>query len=385
LSVGLKRMYLAHLELRDFRNYRQMALSLPAGVVVLHGPNGAGKTNLLEAVAVAATGDSPRARTTGELVRNGGDYGFVRADFSESERNARIEMGLAKTGQRRIKIEGVVRRRADLIGVAPVVLFWVEDMETVRGEPSGRRRLVDRELSAVRRPYYEHLSRYRRALEQRNRLLKSVREGRAPAASLDPWDRAAARHGARVMLERSEFISSLAPEAERAQETLTAGKRRLGVEYRPSVAMPSGQSEGGDGKEMAARVEEIAGNLTRSLIEQRSGDIRYGTTVCGPHRDDIELTLDGQPIRVFGSQGEQRSCALAMRLGLAAVVRRLTGQAPLLLLDDVLSELDERHRRGVFEACAAEQAIVTCCDLEDVPAKVRQTGAVLGIHEGNVV
>jgi DNA replication and repair protein RecF len=378
-------MYLARLELRDFRNYQQMALSLPAGVVVLHGPNGAGKTNLLEAVAVVATGDSPRARTTGELVRGGGEHGFVRADFSGSERCARIEMGLAKTGQRRIKIEGVVRRRADLIGVAPVVLFWVEDIETVRGEPSGRRKLVDRELSAVRRPYYEHLSRYRRALEQRNRLLKSVREGKAPAASLDPWDRAAARHGARVMLERSEFISSLAPEAERAHETLTAGKRRLGVEYRPSVAMSPGQSEGGDGKEMAARVEDIAGNLTKALTEQRSGDIRYGTTVCGPHRDDVELTLDGQPIRVFGSQGEQRSCALAIKLGLAAVVRELTGQAPLLLLDDVLSELDERHRRGVFESCASEQVIVTCCDLEDIPAEVRQTGAVLGIHEGNVV
>ena len=378
-------MYLARLELRDFRNYQQMALSLPAGVVVLHGPNGAGKTNLLEAVAVAATGDSPRARTTGELVRAGGEYGFVRADFSGSERNARIEMGLAKTGQRRIKIEGVVRRRADLIGVAPVVLFWVEDIETVRGEPSGRRKLVDRELSAVRRPYYEHLSRYRRALEQRNRLLKSVREGRAPAASLDPWDRAAARHGARVVLERSAFISALAPEAERSHETLTAGKRRLGVEYRPSVAMPAGQSDGSDEKETAARVEEITGNLTKVLTEQRSGDIRYGTTVCGPHRDDVELTLDGQPIRVFGSQGEQRSCALAIRLGLAAVVRKLTGQAPVLLLDDVLSELDERHRRGVFEGCASEQVIVTCCDREDIPAEVRQTGAVLGIHEGNVV
>ncbi len=378
-------MYLTHLELRDFRNYRQMALSLPAGVVVLHGPNGAGKTNLLEAVAVAATGDSPRARTTGELVREGSEYGFVGAGFSGSERNARIEMGLAKTGHRRIKIEGVVRRRADLIGVAPVVLFWVEDIETVRGEPSGRRRLVDRELSAVRRPYYEHLSRYRRVLEQRNRLLKSVREGRAPEASLDPWDRAAARHGARVMLERSEFISSLALEAERAHEELTARKKRLRVEYRPSVAMPAAQSDGSDGKETAAQVEEIAGNLTRALIEQRSGDIRYGTTVCGPHRDDVELTLDGRPIRVFGSQGEQRSSALAIRLGLAAVVRKLTGQAPLLLLDDVLSELDERHRRGVFEGCAAEQVIVTCCDLEDIPAEVRQTGTVLRIHEGSVV
>jgi len=378
-------MYLARLEMRDFRNYRHLVLSLPAGVVVLHGPNGAGKTNLLEAIGVAATGESPRARTTEELVRSGGEYAFVRGDFVGSEGSARIEMGLATTGQRRIKIAGVVRRRVDLIGVAPVVLFWVEDIEMVRGEPSGRRRLLDRELSAVRRPYYDHLTRYRRAVEQRNRLLKSVREGRASAESLDPWDRAAARHGARVMLERSEFISSLAPEAERSHEVLAAGGRRLGVEYRPSVAMPDAQSVGADGKERAARVEEIVGNLTKALTEQRSVDIQYGTTVCGPHRDEVELTLDGRPIRVFGSQGEQRSCALAIRLGLAAVVRRMTGQAPLLLLDDVLSELDERHRRGVFEGCASEQVIVTCCDLEDIPAEVRRAGAVLEIQEGNVV
>ena len=378
-------MYLARLEMRDFRNYRHLVLSLPAGVVVLHGPNGAGKTNLLEAIGVAATGESPRARTSEELVRSGGEYAFVRGDFVGSEGSARIEMGLATTGQRRIKIAGVVRRRVDLIGVAPVVLFWVEDIEMVRGEPSGRRRLLDRELSAVRRPYYDHLTRYRRAVEQRNRLLKSVREGRASAESLDPWDRAAARHGARVMLERSEFISSLAPEAERSHEVLAAGGRRLGVEYRPSVAMPDAQSVGADGKERAARVEEIVGNLTKALTEQRSVDIQYGTTVCGPHRDEVELTLDGRPIRVFGSQGEQRSCALAIRLGLAAVVRRMTGQAPLLLLDDVLSELDERHRRGVFEGCASEQVIVTCCDLEDIPAEVRRAGAVLEIQEGNVV
>ena len=187
------------------------------------------------------------------------------------------------------------------------------------------------------------------------------------------------------MLERSEFVSALAPEAERAHETLAEGKRHLGVEYRPSVAMPDAQSGGSDGKETAALVEQVAGNLTKVLTEQRSGDIRYGTTVCGPHRDDIELTLDGQPIRVFGSQGEQRSCALALRFGLAAVVGKLTGRAPLLLLDDVLSELDEPHRRGVFEGCASEQVIVTCCDLEDIPPEVRQAGGVLEIREGSVV
>ena len=226
-------MQLDHVDLIDFRNYERLSLDLPVGVVVVHGPNGAGKTSLLEAVCVAASGDSPRARTTEEMVRSGAEHAFVRGEFITGSRKTRLEIGLARAGQRQIKIEGVVRRRDDLIGLAPVVLFWAEDIEMVRGEPAGRRRLIDRELSLISSPYWHHLSRYRRALEQRNKLLKFIREGREREDALAPWDRALARHGARIIVERSAFIAALAPRVLAAHDVLTGAQQTLAISYCP--------------------------------------------------------------------------------------------------------------------------------------------------------
>jgi DNA replication and repair protein RecF len=378
-------MHLSRLELRELRNYRRLALELPAGVVVLHGPNGAGKTNILEAVCVAGAGDSPRARTIDELVRHGSQYGFIRAEFAKDERRRRVEVGLATTGRRQIRIDGVARRRADLIGVAPVLLFCSTDIEVLRGEPSGRRRLIDRELSSMRRPYYDHLTRYRRAIEQRNKLLKGLRDRRSTEEALAPWENAASRHGAHVMLHRSEFISLLGPEAERAHAAVTEGRRQLHITYSPSVAIPSGQSSGPGGKDDARLVEDLTRSLAAALKERRNLDRQYGATTVGPHRDDIELTLDGNAVRKFASQGEQRSCAVAVRMGLAAVVNAATGESPVLLLDDVLSELDERHRRGVFAASEAEQVIVTCCDERDIPTEVLADSCMFAVEAGEVI
>jgi DNA replication and repair protein RecF len=378
-------MHLSRLELREFRNYERLALELPAGVVAVHGPNGAGKTNLLEGICVAAAGDSPRSRTTDELVRHRSQYGFVRADFVTAERGTRVEIGLAESGRRQIKIDGVLRRRADLIGVAPIVLFSASDIELLRGEPSGRRRLLDRELSSIRGSYYYHVVRYRRAIEQRNKVLKDLRERRTTEAALAPWDSAASRHGARLMLDRSDFTAALAPEAERAHTVVTGGRRSLTLAYRPSVAIPTGQSAPADEKEAAGWVEQVTESLAAALKERRRVDMQLGTTTAGPHRDDIEVALDGQSVRAYASQGEQRSCAVALRMGLTAVVRAMTGEAPLLLLDDVLSELDERHRRGVFAACDAEQVMVTCCDQQDIPPDVLAGATVLAVEDGRVI
>jgi len=187
------------------------------------------------------------------------------------------------------------------------------------------------------------------------------------------------------MVARQEFIAALAPEVVRAHGTVTGAEAPLAVEYRPSIAVPSEQSASGAGKGRAEIVEEICEVLTRALEERRAADVSCGATGWGPHRDDLELLLGGQPVRVYGSQGEQRSSAVGVRLGLAAVMRQMTGERPLLLLDDVLSELDARHRAGVFAACeGSEQVIITCCDEEDIPAEVRARATVLAIRQGQV-
>ncbi len=386
-------MQLAGIEVRDFRNYERLSLEVPAGVVVLHGPNGAGKTSLLEAICVAASGESPRARTTDELVRSGKEHAFVRGDFRKrdlnfarpEERAVRVEIGLARTGQRQLKIDGVLRKRDDLIGLAPVVLFWAEDIDVVRGEPAERRRLVDRDLSLISKNYAFHLSRYRRALVQRNRLLKSIRDGIERSDALEPWDRALARHGGEVIVERGAFLWALAPAVSVAYDVLTGAQGPLAVEYTPCVALPDEQRALAEGKERARLAEEVGERLLRMLADQWRVDITAGVTTCGPHREDILLLLAERPIRAFGSQGEQRSCAVAIRMGMASVARTMTDEPPLVLLDDVLSELDSRHRHGVFEACGeSDQVIITCCDYEDIPADVRAAAASFEVVAGTV-
>ena len=294
-----------------------------------------------------------------------------------------METGLARNGTRQIKVNGVVRRRADLIGLAPVVYFSADDLSVIKGEPSARRRLIDRELSAISRTYYFHWQRYQRAIEQRNRLLKDLRARRRGADGLEPWDRSAARYGARVMLEREGFIHLLARESERAHALLTGGARRLSVEYLPTVGLPNEQ-EGGDWeKGRDAFAEELARRLMAALRARRERDIAQGVTGCGPHRDDLGLRLGEQALREFGSQGEQRACAVSIRIGLASAVERITGARPVVLLDDVLSELDARYREGVFAASQeASQVIVTSCDLADIPPAVRGESQIFEVLDG---
>ncbi len=385
-------MYVRQIELKGFRNYREAELQLAGGVVVVHGANGAGKSNLLEAIGLAAVGEPFRARDTEELVRQGEDYGLVRARFGVKDREVMVEVGLARRGApgrarsgRRFKIGGVERRRAELIGLAPVVYFSADDIGMVRGEPGGRRRMMDLALAAVSRPYYQHLTRYRRGLEQRNRLLKEIRDGRERAETLVGWDRALARYGARLMVERAAFAAGLAGPAGRAHEVISGGGREFMVEYRPSVELPSEQTPGDVEKNRTDGVEEVADALVEAWRRRREAEIGAGTTLVGPHRDDLGLLLGGKEVRGFASQGEQRSCALALRVGLAERMKEMTGEMPALLLDDVLSELDEGRRAGVFAAAGgAEQVVITCCDVRDVPGEILGRAQVVEIVEGVV-
>ena len=338
-------MYLRHLELRDFRNYGHVSVEFGQGHVVLHGPNGVGKTNLLEAICVAASGTSPRARSTEELVHWGCEYGFVGGGFVGADNGAQLEVGLARSGQRQIKINGAVKRRADLIGVAPVVYFWADDIGVVKGEASVRRRLVDTELSAVSRSYYFQLTRYRRAIEQRNRVLKELRARRGRQDALGPWDRAAARYGAGLIVARSEFLALLGPEVSQAHSTLTGGGQSFVMEYRPSVEPPNEQTGEAGGKDRPGLVEELAKALAEMFGRERAADIAQGATGRGPHREDVEL-----------------------------------------LLDDVLSELDARHRAGVFAACGqVDQVIITCCDAADIPAEAGEWAQSYEVRDGRLV
>jgi DNA replication and repair protein RecF len=395
-------MRLVRLQLQDFRSYRQLDLSLDDPWVLLVGANAQGKTNLLEAVTVACAGYSPRAASDADMVRWGQDRARVSAWVATEARGTlELQVTLAAVGRRQVEINGAARRQADLVGTVGVVPFSVDDLDVVKGDPAARRRFLDLELGALNRAYYWNLARYRRALEQRNRLLKEIR-GRARApGELDAWSEQLTRSAAVLVEKRAGFLRALAAHGSRAYRSLTGGDDALELRYAPALDDPgatrSDDRRGGSlGLGVWSRIESagqdpvelrrlVAERLQRALAQGRAQEIERGMTLCGPHRDDFGIIGGGVDLHRFGSQGEQRSAAVALRLGLLQVVAESVGEPPLLLLDDVLSELDHERRAGLFEALgAAGQTIITASDVDVIPDGVRAAARMLKVVRGTV-
>ena len=374
--VGLA-MRLTRLRLVDFRNYPAADLEFPGGRVVVWGSNAQGKTNLLEAVVLVCQGRALRASGEAQLVRWGSEFAAVRAEVATRQRGeVRLEARIAE-GKRQIFINGVKRRPADLIGVAPVVCFTVDDVEIVKGEPGERRRFLNLEIGSVSRSYYFGLLRYNRALEQRNRLLKDIREGRAQQDQLGAWDDPLAQAGGQIVAKRAKFLAELAPLWGEAYHQIGGAAPSLALIYLPALDGESGAQEPAVTAEHAQRL------LLEALQRARQEDLARNLTTVGPHRDDVELMLEGRSLRVFGSQGEQRTAAIALRLALANWIAAKRDEPPLLLLDDVLSELDAERRAGLLQAVApGEQTIITCADLAAVPAAARQEATLIRVSGG---
>ena len=370
-------MYVTDLRLRDFRNYIDLQQPLRPGLNLIVGDNAQGKTNLLEAICVAAIGSSPRTSNDSQLIRWGQPGAAVKMRAERRAREpAELEVQVRRGEGRSIKINGVARRASDLIGVANVVIFTVSDLEIVKGEPAARRKFLDRELGGLSRSYCWHLGRYRRALEQRNEALRQVRETPARAGVLASWDEQIARYGAPLIDKRRRFIealNSLAPAHYAAQ---AGGGGQFMIRYHPALepGVPAPQ-----------HAAETMAAMARSLAAWREEEIRRGVTLVGPHRDDLSLWVGEVDLRLYGSQGEQRTVAIALRLGQRDLVELTIGEPPILLLDDVLSELDQRHRAGLLEAVSrSDQTIMTGTDLSAVGAEARAGAFILRVAGGLV-
>ncbi len=353
------------LELRNYRNYARLNLEPATGLNVLLGPNGQGKTNLLESVALLALSSSPRARRESELVGPLGPEARVgalvegRGRLAEIRIWVRIEAGVTR---RRIEVDGLPRRAVDLPGLFRVTLFWPEDLNLIKAGPEHRRRLLNQLLVQVRPGYARALARYGRVLEQRNSLLKRVANGEQPADALDVWDLQLARTGVELVAGRREVMQALAPEAARFHSQISGGEA-LEVAY-------EGPPE----------------ELLQALHQSRSDDLRRGATGVGPHRDDLSVRLDGADARSFASQGQQRTTVISLKLAEAAVVTALTGERPVLLLDDVLSELDATRRSALLEHLADPgQVIVTSVEADPFPARVIGRSRVWQVRQGRLL
>jgi DNA replication and repair protein RecF len=333
---------LAELRLRDFRNYARLDLSFDPGMTVLLGANAQGKTNLLEAVYTAALGRSPRASADMEVVRFGQDRAYVRAEVHDPRVDV-LEVAVDRsTGEKRLKVNGVVVRRGQLLGRMAVVLAGPLDGDVIRGAPGARRRVLDAALSQASPSYYFTLTRYLRVIRQRNRLLG---EG-AGGAALGPWDEQLVALGATLIERRRVFVHALAARATSRHARIAAGEEILDVSY---VCTADVLEETGDDR--AA--------LALALARRRPEELRRGASLVGPHRDDLRITVNGIDVRTFGSRGQQHTAALSLRLGETELLRDELGTWPVLLLDDVLADLDPVRQAQLLRDVAGPQVLLT--------------------------
>lgn len=356
-------MRLIRASLLDFRNIPEVRLSFSEGVNVLLGDNGQGKTNVLEALNYPALARSFRGARDEELIRFDADACHVSLEVLDDDgAEGAIEVGLDRSGRRVVRLDGEeVRRRVDLVGRLATVVFDPQTVELVRGGPEGRRRWLDQAISGVDPEYLRHLQAVTRALRQKSRLLRDVRRGFVrPGEVLDDlrtWNQELAAHTVPVIRGRVSWLSRTAAAADRAYDVLTDRKSGLELLYRQGVEAPD---SGGSMDDFAA---EILGVLDYIMQDE----IRRGRCLAGPQADDVEIRLGGVNLRTFGSRGETRSAAVALKLAQADVVHDLRGVRPILFFDDIFSELDRDRSRRLQERTAADhQVFIATARAEDV-------------------
>ncbi|HUG55678.1 MAG TPA: DNA replication and repair protein RecF [Candidatus Limnocylindrales bacterium] len=365
------------LTLEDFRGYERAEVALPPGTVAFVGPNGSGKTNLLEAIHLLARGDSPRARDDREMVRWGRPMARVAAEVERAEDRRRVETLLfspepgERRRPRRYLLDGSGKRAEDAIGEIAVVAFFPEDVDLLGAPPSTRRRYVDGTIGQVDRRHRADTRAFARVLEQRNALLRALRdEGRPAPAELAFWDAELCRLGAAVSLARERYVDEIRAGFERAT-ALFAAEQPLEIAYLT-------QAEG-------ETAEERAAAYARLLEAKRERELWQGTSLVGPQREDLAVTGDGRPLPSFASRGEQRSAVLALKLAEAEWLHDRRGEHPVFLLDDVLSELDADRRETLTSALPeGGQALLTAAVRASLTPGIVEGATVIPVAGGTV-
>jgi len=407
-------MYLTHLALTHFRNYRRLELDFSRRVTLLQGRNAQGKTNLLEAIYFLATSKSSHTRTEQEVV--GWDAasepipycqitGTVQAGDRQTELDIIFTPWEGGEGFRKqVRINGVNKRSMDLLGRLRAVLFLPEDIVLVAGGPGERRHYLDIALCQMDPVYCQHLSRYQKVLTQRNSLLKNLREagarpgGERTESQLPFWDEKVAFHGGAVIARRQRFIRQLEQIAQERHAELTEGMERLHLRYLPSfnpghladeifARLTAQQLDMDDEAPPEPLLDEAAvrASFLAKLHSRRSREMAAGVTLYGPHRDDLRFLVNGHDLRTYGSRGQQRTAALSLKLAEVQAMHDETGEAPLLLLDDVMSELDAHRRATLLTALAGvNQAILTTTDWADFSPDFRAQAQLLTVDEGGI-
>lgn len=390
-------MFLSHLSLLNYRSYQRLELELSPGRSLFAGDNAQGKTNLLEAAYLLSTLKSPRTDSDAELVSwaTGGGEAPACKVAGRVERRAGplgVEVQLIGRGpapaagdvpqpipyaSRRVRVNGAPRRSIDAVGLLNAVLFSTQDIDLVTGSPSQRRRYMDLTLAQMDPLYRRHLSEYSKVTTQRNALLRRIQERASREDELEFWDARLVEHGAQIVAGRARLVAEVSEHARREHEDLSGGRERLDIVYEPRIP---GAGPDGVGEPAAA-----AGALQAALPPMRAREIGAGMTLVGPHRDDVGMTIGGTSAAAFGSRAQLRTAALALRLAEASVLRATTGETPVLLLDDILSEMDTGRRATVLARLSGGgQVLITTAEPEVFPPSFLQGTAQYRVRLGEV-
>ena len=365
-------MYLQQLHLQDFRNYRQQEVIFAAPKTILVGDNAQGKSNLLEAVEVLTSLTSHRASRDRELIYRGQEQAWIRAKVRrwdvERELGIRLQEGVGKS----VHVNGqTLSRHLDFLGQLNAVLFSSWDLEIVRGGPEHRRNWLDQVLRQLEPLYSQIREDYARTLRQRNALLKS---GSRDPALLQVWNEALIKTGIRVMRRRQRLLERLCPLAQTWHGQISGGQETLTLTYQPQVPCPP-----------TPESEAWVMAFTEQLHRLAAAEYQRGTSLVGPHRDEVDLSLNGIPARIYGSQGQQRTLVLALKLAELHLIEEVIGEPPLLLLDDVLAELDLHRQNQLLEAIQSRiQTIVTATHLSSFAAPWLGSAHIYHVHQGSL-
>lgn len=342
-------MYVDEITLKNFRNYEKGHAVFDRGVNIIYGPNAMGKTNIMEAVFMMSYARSHRYASEREMIREGCDFAGINSVFHSKGRRFEGEIKIFPHKKKQIKINKIsINKTSELMGYLNVVMFCPEDLRIVKGAPRERRRVMDFGMCQLSKKYLHALSQYIRVLEQRNKLLKENPE----SPSLWVWDGEMARHGSEVIYMRKAFIDMIGAHAAGVQRDIS--REKLEIIYKCGVNLEDFSS-----------VDVIRGQFEAELKKNAGREKRFGISLTGPHRDDFDIFINSKDAKAYASQGQQRTAALSVKIAEVFLVREKKGEAPVLLLDDVMSELDSLRQSYIMDIVEDAQVIITCTALPE--------------------